>query len=198
MMPSYANLSYDNLGPDRQALPEPRPRAQRRDRRHVRREVQHRRRAGPPGARRVAAGQGAAQRRVPVRAQHRPAARALAHRLDDPPVVRARRHQPARRGVPAPRRRGRARPGRRRMARVSSRRGTIELAVRVLAPGGARQLLHPVPLPRGGGQPADDRRDRPVREDPRVQVLRRPDRAGAGVDAAEVAPAEAEPAAGDR
>src|SRR5262249_45236363 len=46
------------------------------------------------------------------------------------------------------------------------------------APGGAGQLLHPVPLPRGGGQPADDRRDRPVRQDPRVQVLRGPDRAG--------------------
>ena len=35
--------------------------------------------------------EGAAERRVPVRAQHRPAAGALAHRLDDPPVLRARR-----------------------------------------------------------------------------------------------------------
>ena len=31
-----------------------------------------------------------------------------------------------------------------------------------VAQGGARQLLHPVPLPRGGRKPADDRRDRPV------------------------------------
>ena len=47
-----------------------------------------------------------------------------------------------------------------------------------LAPRDARLLLHPVPLPRGGREPADDRRDRPVREDPRVQVLRRAGRAG--------------------
>ena len=58
------------------------------------------------------------------------------------------------------------------MARVRSRRGTIELEVRVSHREAARQLLHPVPLPRGGGEPADDRRDRPVRQDPRVQVLR--------------------------
>ena len=47
-----------------------------------------------------------------------------------------------------------------------------------VAQGGARQLLHPVPLPRGGREPADDRRDRPGREDPRVQVLRRAHRTG--------------------
>ena len=76
---------------DRQALPQPGPRELRRDRRDVHREVQHRRRARPPRARRVAPGQGAAQRRVPVRAEHRAAARALAHRLDDAPLVRARR-----------------------------------------------------------------------------------------------------------
>ena len=62
------------------------------------------------------------------------------------------------------------------LARVSSRRGSIELEVKRLAPRGPRQLLHPVPLPRGGGQPADHRRDRPVRQDPRVQVLRGADR----------------------
>ena len=50
--------------------------------------------------------------RVPVRAQHRPAAGALAHRLDDPPVLRAGRHRAAGRGLPPPRRRRRA--GRRR------------------------------------------------------------------------------------
>ena len=61
-----------------------------------------------------------------------------------------------------------------------------------LAPRDAGQLLHPVPLPRGGRQPAHDRRDRPVREDPRVQVLRRPRRAGRGRRVA------AEPADDDR
>ena len=79
----------------RQALPERRPGALRRHRRDVRRAVQHRRRARAPGAGRVAAGEGAAGRGVPVRAQHRPAAGALAHRLDDPPVVRAGHHRAA-------------------------------------------------------------------------------------------------------
>ena len=68
--------------------------------------------------------------------------------------------------------------GRRRL-RPGHARGaaTIELHGVGLAPRDAGHVLHPVPLPRGGGQPADDRRDRPVRQDPRVQVLRRPDRA---------------------
>ena len=47
--------------------------------------------------------------------------------------------------------------------RVSSRRGTIETARAPVAPRHAGHVLHPVPLPRGGGEPADDRRDRPVR-----------------------------------
>ena len=131
LMPSYRNLQLRQPRADRQALPERRPGAHRRHRRHVRRAVQHRRRAGPPGARAVAAGQGAARRGVPVRAQHRPAAGALAHRLDDPPVVRAGRDRPGRRGLHAPRRRRRARPGDGEMARVRSRRGAIELQVRV-------------------------------------------------------------------
>ena len=83
---------------------------------------------------------------------------------------------PMARGVPAPGRRRRAGPGRR-------RDGPGELAPRHHRPRGqvshreaARQLLHPVPLPRGGGQPADHRRDRPGRQDPRVQVLRGTDR----------------------
>ena len=45
-----------------------------------------------------------------------------------------------------------------------------------LAPGDAGLVLHPVPLPRGGREPAHDRRDRPGRQDPGVQVLRRQDR----------------------
>src|SRR5215475_535370 len=124
----------------------------------------------------MAAGQGAAERGVPVRAQHGPAAGALAHRLDDPPVLRPGRHRPGGRGVPEPGRR--RRPGHRRR-----RDGPGELAPRHhrargprLAPRAARQLLHPVPLPGGGGQPADHRRDRPGRQDPRVQVLRGADR----------------------
>ncbi len=55
----------------------------------------------------------------------------------------------------------------------------------------ARQRLHPVPLPRGGGEPADDRRDRPRREDPRVQVLR-----GQGRARRWLSPASASPASG--
>ena len=101
-------------GAGRQAVPEPGSRAQRRDRGHVRRAVQDRRRAGPPGAGRVAAGQGTAERGVPVRAQHRPDARALAHWLDDPPVLRARRHRAEGPGLRPPGRRRRTRPGRRR------------------------------------------------------------------------------------
>ncbi len=101
-----------------------------------------------------------------------PAARALAHRLDDPPLVRARRDRAARGGLPAPRRR--------RQPRARGRRhGARELAARLdragrehLPPRGARERVHPVPLPRGGGEPAHDRRHRPDGEDPRVQVLR--------------------------
>ena len=74
---------------DRQAVPQRRPRELRRDDRPLPGPVQHRGRARAPGARRVDARPGAAQRGVPVRAQHRPSARALAHRLDDPPLVRA-------------------------------------------------------------------------------------------------------------
>jgi formate dehydrogenase major subunit len=95
----------------REALPERRPRAQRRHDRHVRREVQHRRRARPPRARAVAAAQGAARRRLPAGAQHRAAAGALAHRLDDPALVRPRRDLPGGRGLHAPEGRRRPRPG---------------------------------------------------------------------------------------
>ncbi len=114
VMPSYANLSYDNLGLSGKLYPNPDPEhsdgtvVMFGERFNTDDGLAHL----VPG--RVAAGQGTAQRGLPVRAQHRPAAAALAHRLDDPPVLRARRDQPAARGVPKPRRRGRARPGRRR------------------------------------------------------------------------------------
>ena len=61
--------------------------------------------------------------------------------------------------------------------RISSRRGTIETRAAAVAPRHAGHVLHAVPLPRGGGEPADDRRDRPDGEDPGVQVLRGEDRA---------------------
>ena len=47
-----------------------------------------------------------------------------------------------------------------------------------VAPRHAGDVLHAVPLPRGGGEPPDDRRDRSDGQDPRVQVLRRADREG--------------------
>ena len=55
---------------------------------------------------------------------------------------------------------------------VRSRRGAIRLPAQAsdgVQPG---TRVHPVPLPGGGGERADQRRPRPVREDPRVQVLR--------------------------
>ena len=60
---------------------------------------------------------------------------------------------------------------------TSPARARSSCSARALAPRHAGHLLHPVPLPRGGGQRADHRRDRPVRQDPRVQVLRREGRA---------------------
>ena len=174
LMPNYANLNYDNLGPTGQALPEPRPGDVGRHGRALRGRVQHRRRAGAPGARRVDAGARAARRGVPVRAEHRPAARALAHRLDDPPLVRARRDLARRRSCSSTRPTPSGWGSPTGTSRAStSRRGSIELEVRGLAPRDAGQLLHPLPLPRGGREPAHHRRDRPVRQDPRVQVLRR-------------------------
>ena len=56
LMPNYTNLSYGNLGLDRQAVPQRRSRNERRDDRPVPGEVQHRGRAGPPCPGRVDAG----------------------------------------------------------------------------------------------------------------------------------------------
>ena len=99
LSPAYSGPGVRQPRADRQALPQPGSGALRRHRGAVRRGVRDRRRQGAPGARRVDAGQGAARRRVPVRAQHGPAARALAHRLDDAPLVRARRDPADRDGV---------------------------------------------------------------------------------------------------
>ena len=95
LMPDYAGLSYDNLG---------RPASSTRTRTRSTRDgtvvLFDERFATDDGKAHLVPAewmpaQGAAGRGVPVRAQHRPAARALAHRLDDPPLVRARR-DPAR------------------------------------------------------------------------------------------------------
>ena len=109
VMPSYTNLTYDNLGLTGKLYPNPDPEhsdgtvVMFGDRFNTDDGLAHL----VPG--RVAAGQGTAQRGVPVRAEHRPDAGALAHRLDDPPVLRAGRHRAEGAGVRAPgRRRGRS------------------------------------------------------------------------------------------
>ena len=114
LSPAYTGLRLRQPRPGRQALPQPGPGALRRHRRAVRRVVRDRRRQGAPRARRVDAGQGAARRGVPVRAQHGPAARALAHGLDDAALVRARRDRA--RGEGLHRDRGRGADGRSRTA----------------------------------------------------------------------------------
>ena len=128
------------------------------------------------------AGRGA-RCRVSVHPHHRPPARALAHRRDDAPRLDARcvgagpgrgalarhhrqaRHQAGRygAGLDAPRRdRAQRAPGRR---------------------GARRRGVHPVRLRRGGGEPAHQSRARSVRENSRVQVLRRQGRSGRSGDA---------------
>ena len=117
-------------------------------------------------------GQRAARRRLSLRPHHRPPARALAHRLHDAPRLGARRPRAARGGLHAP-----ARP--RRAGRAARRRDHGGLAARRDLARGARrrrhaagQRLHPLRLLRGGGQPADQPRARPLRQDRGAQVLR--------------------------
>ncbi len=62
--------------------------------------------------------------------------------------------------------------------RVATRRGAIDARSPLRPRRPARTRLHPLLLRRGGGQPPDEPRARPVRQDPRVQVLRRQGRAG--------------------
>ena len=126
-----------------------------------------------------AAGRGAG-RRVPLRAHHRAAARALAHRLDDATVERARRpraggdrNHVGERYAPArhPCRRPDAGDDPPRLDRAQGARRRRDPA---------RHGLHPVRLRRGGRERAHEPAARPLRQDPRVQVLRRPDRARRG------------------
>ena len=179
VMPNYANLSYDNLGSTGKLYPNPDP--EHSDGTVVMFGETFK---TDDGLAHLVPAEWMPAKELPSDEYpivlHRPAAAALAHRLDDPPLLRARCDQPQGRGVPAPRRRRRARPGRRLTGPGDLAPGDHSAGDPLLLPGEPRQLLHPVPLPRGRGQPADDRRDRPVRQDPRVQVLRGADRAATG------------------
>ena len=178
VIPSYKNLTYDNLGLTGKLYPNPDP--ERSDgtvvmfteKFNTNDGLAHLVPAEWLPARELP------DERVPVRAEHRPDAGALAHRVDDPPLLRAGRDRPEGAGVHPPGRRRRARPGGRRPGPGQLPPWRHRAGGEGLAPGGQGQLLHTVPLPGGGGEPADDRRDRPVREDPRVQVLRGTDREG--------------------
>ena len=122
-----------------------------------------------------------ARRRLPDGPDDRPPARALAHRRDDPARERARRARA--RGDRPPRRRATcggsaSRPATRSASRPAA--ASIELTARADRDVPARPGLHPVLLRRGRRQPADQPGARPVRQDPRVQVLRRPGRAAEG------------------
>ena len=139
----------------------------------VHRELPDQGRARQVRARRHHPRQRAARRRVSVRAHHRPAARALAHGLDDAARLGARRDRAAgggarcirstsmRIGAQARRRDHRGLAPRRDRAHRARRRRHA-----------ARHGLHPVRVLRGGGQPAHQRGARPVRQDRRGQVLR--------------------------
>ena len=84
-----------------------------------------------PRARRVGAGRRAARRRVPDRAQHRPSARALAHRDDDPAQLRARRDRAGGRVSLHPADAGEIGVAGGDYVRITSRRGTIRIKVRI-------------------------------------------------------------------
>ena len=109
---------------------------------------------------------------IPDGADHRPPARALAHRRDDAPLRRARRDRARAGGLAAPARPGgaRRRAGRSDHGRLAPRRDRALRARR--RRHAARRGVHPVRLLRGGGEPAHQPGARPVRQDPRVQVLR--------------------------
>jgi len=168
LMPSYQNLTYDNLGLSGKLYPERRSRAHRRHDRDVRREVQHRRRARPPGARPVAAAQGAAGRGLPAGAQHR----AVAGALGTPGSMTRRSFaldaiSPDRRGLHAiPRTPPTAAWPHGEIGARPLAAGVDRVQVRISHREQLGNCFHPVPLPGGGGQPADHRRGRPVRQDP--------------------------------
>ena len=123
------------------------------------------------------AGRGA-RRRISDGAVDRPRARTLAHRLDDPPLQRARpdragggRVHVAKGHAAAERMARRFHP-----AGNPPRRGRGQGALRPRRAG--EHGVHAVLLRGGGGEPADQSGARSVRQDSRVQVLRRARRKG--------------------
>ena len=118
---------------------------------------------------------------VSVRADHRAAARALAHRRDDPPRRRARRARARRRWC--------RRPGRRcaklgladgDMVRVDHAPRHDRARMRAPTPARRRACFIPFAFGEAAANLLTNPTARPVRQDPRIQVLRRPDRGSAG------------------
>ena len=111
-------------------------------------------------------------RRVSVRPDHGPAARALAYRQHDPPYGSAGRDRAVPRRVVEPG--GPA--GVRCRTRWSDHGGVAPRRSHALGARGrgyaARRSVHSVLLLRSGGEPAHEPRARPVRQDSGVQVLR--------------------------
>ena len=111
--------------------------------------------------------------RLSVRADHRPPARALAHRQHDAPHRGARRDRArarSRRSIPPTSRRSASRPGG--AITVASRRGEVALYARADDGTPRGTVLHSVLLLRSGGERAHQSGARSVRQDSRVQVLR--------------------------
>ncbi len=130
-------------------------------------------RSGAVRPRRPHPRQRAAGCRLPLRADHRAPARALAHGVDDAPRLGARCDRAPGRGFTSsarPRRPGRG--SRRRDHRgLATRRNRACCACR--RRHAARQHLHSVRLLRSGGEPAHQPGARSVRQDRGTQVLRR-------------------------
>ena len=120
-------------------------------------------------------GRRAPRRRVPDGADHRPPARALAHRQHDAArrrVLDAIEPDPVALVHPLDLAAMGGRPGD--VVTIESRRGEVVAVCAGRRQLAARRGVRAVLLLRSGDQPADQRRARPVRQDPRVQVLRGP------------------------
>ena len=119
-----------------------------------------------------------ARRAVPVHPHHRPPARALAHRRDDAPRLDARcaRARPGRGAVAGHHRQARREAGRHSAGDHAARRNRAQRTAGRL--GARRRRVHSLRLCRSGRKPAHQSRARSVRENSRVQILRRQDRAG--------------------
>jgi formate dehydrogenase major subunit len=160
-------------GGDREALAQPGPGARRWTGGALHRRLPDTERPGALRACGVDGGPRATERRLPHGAQHRSAARALAHRLHDPAHSRPGRPRAGGDRRHSSRRRRGARDPRRRARPSYESQGQRHAARARHVARMPRRGLHPLPLPRGCGKPAHDRRARSRRQDPRVQVLRR-------------------------